>query len=49
MIGDLKLNQKGIIKHDNFIQMPNETVELTDHSLNEVLSHNARQQCKEIQ
>ncbi|KAK0179339.1 hypothetical protein PV327_005099 [Microctonus hyperodae] len=44
MIGDLKLNQKGMIKHDDFIQTPNETVELTDHSLNEVLSYNARQQ-----
>ncbi|CAG5097149.1 Similar to CG4502: Ubiquitin-conjugating enzyme E2Q-like protein CG4502 (Drosophila melanogaster) [Cotesia congregata] len=47
IISDLKLNQKGLLKCDNFQDIinnnvNNETIELHDHSLDQVLSYYAR-------
>ncbi|XP_015108532.1 transmembrane protein 231 [Diachasma alloeum] len=43
IVGNLKLNQKGVIRRDNFPEIPNnKTVELTEYSLDEVLSHYAK-------
>lgn len=51
IISDLKLNQKGLLKCDNFQDIinnnvNNETIELHDHSLDQVLSYYARKKCK---
>lgn len=47
IIGDLKLNQKGPIKHESFNKLSNnKTLELSDYSLDEVLAYNAKKSCE---